>query len=215
MNSGAKAMKTYTWNDYRAWSDDQRWEIIEGEAYAMSPSPGFAHQMVQAELVRRLGDFLRGKPCVAIPAPLDVKLSDIDVVQPDVLVVCNREQIKPTHIEGAPALVIEILSDSTEAYDRGAKMRVYAAYGVPEVWLARPHPSMIEVYRLDGKTYRLVATYAPPETLKSPGFPKLKLRLKDIFDYPLAHGEKSAMVVRETPPPYGSKARKRARLVRP
>jgi len=206
MSNAARAVRTYTWDDYRAWPDDERWEIIGGEAYAMSPSPTVRHQMIQARLVSALDAFFRGKPCRAISSPMDVKLSDTDIVQPDVLVVCNKDQIKPTHIEGAPALVVEILSDSTEARDRGAKMRLYAAHGVPEVWLVRPHPSIAEVYRLDGEGYRLIATYAPPETLKSPGFPKLKLKLKDVFDFPLEPGEKAAMTVREGPVPvYGTK----------
>jgi Uma2 family endonuclease len=207
MNNTATALKRYTWDDYRTWPDNERWEVIGGEAYAMSPSPGFRHQIVQAQLVRRLGEFLDGKPCVAIPAPMDVKLSDRDVVQPDVLVVCDRKKIKATHIEGAPTLVIEILSDSTEAHDRAVKMRLYATHGVPEVWLVRPSPSVIEVYQLDGKTYRLNATYTPPDTLKSPGFPKLKLRLKDVFDFPLEPDEKAAMTIRETRPSYGKKRR--------
>jgi len=209
MSNAATALRAYTWDDYRTWPDNERWEIVGGEAYAMSPAPAVRHQIVQAQLVRRLGEFLDGKPCVAIPAPTDVKLSDMDVVQPDVLVVCERKKIKATHIEGAPTLVIEILSDSTEAHDRGAKMRLYAAHGVPEVWLVTPYPSMIEVYRLDGKTYRLVAAYTPPDTLKSPGFPKLKLKLKDVFDFPLEPDEKAAMRVRETPPPYRAKRARR------
>lgn len=205
MNNTAKAMKTYTWDDYRTWPDNQRWEIIGGEAHAMSPSPTEMHQTIQVNIVAALRAFLRGHPCRAYAAPFDVKLSDTNVVQPDVLVVCNREQIKRTHIEGPPALVIEILSDSTEAHDRGVKMRLYAAHGVPEVWLVTPYPSIIEVYRLDGKTYRMIATYASPDALKSPGFAKLKLDLKDVFDFPLEPGEKAAMMVRETPPPYGAK----------
>ena len=206
MSKTARAVRTYTWDDYCAWPDDERWEIIGGEAYAMSPSPTARHQIIQTKLGRRLDEFLDGKPCMAIVSPMDVKLSNTDVVQPDVLVVCNPGQIRSTHIEGAPALVVEILSDSTEAYDRGAKMRLYAAHGVPEVWLVRPHPSIVEVYRLDGEGYRLIATYTPPETLKSPGFPKLKLKLKDVFDFPLEPDEKAAMTVRERPAPaYGKK----------
>ena len=169
----------------------------------MSPSPTVRHQMVQARLVSALDRFLRGRPCRTISSPMDVKLSDTDVVQPDVLVVCRPQQIKATHIEGAPALVIEILSDSTEPHDRGIKMRLYAAHGVPEVWLVRPHPSLVEVYRLDGRSYRLVATHMPPGKLSSPGFPKLKLKLKAVFDFPLEDGEKVDMV-KEAHPPYGS-----------
>lgn len=210
MSNTATVLKRYTWDDYRAWQGDERWEVIGGEAYAMSPSPTARHQMVQARLVSALDRFFRGEPCRAIPSPMDVKLSHADVVQPDVLVVCRPAQIKATHIEGAPVLVIEIMSDSSEQHDRGIKMRLYAEHGVPEVWLVTPYPSMAEVYRLDGRSYRLVATYVPPGRLSSPGFPKLKLRLKDVFDFPLEADEKAAMAVREGPPaPYRAKPARR------
>ena len=209
MNNAATVLKRYTWDDYRTWPDDERWEIIDGEAYAMSPSPAARHQMVQTRLVSALDIFFRGKPCRAISAPMDVKLSDVDIVQPDVLVVCQPEQIKATHIEGAPALVIEILSESSERHDRGIKMRLYAAHGVPEVWLVKPYPSMVEVYRLDGESYRLAATYIPPAILSSPSFPKLKLKLKDVFDFPLKLEEKVAMKVRERQPAYTAKRTRR------
>ena len=208
MNNTAKKLNVYTWAEYRTWSDDQRWEIIGGEAHAMSPSPTVRHQMVQTKLGRRLDEFFDGKPCRAIVSPMDVKLSDTDVVQPDVLVICDPQQIKLTHIEGAPALVVEILSESSALRDRTTKMRLYARHGIPEVWLVTPYPSMIEVYRLDGESYRLAGTYTRADALKSPGFPKLKLRLKDIFDFPQEPGEKKAMVVRETPPPYRAKSKK-------
>lgn len=84
MNNAATALKRYTWYDYRTWPGDERWEVIGGQAYAMSPSPTARHQMVQARLVSALDTFFRGRPCRAIPSPMDVKLSDMDVVQPDV-----------------------------------------------------------------------------------------------------------------------------------
>jgi len=89
---------------------------------------------------------------------------------------------------------------------------VYAAHGIPEVWIVTPYPSMIEVYRLAGKTYSLVATSTPLDTLRSPGFLKLRLKLKDIFDFPLEPGEKAAMRVQEGPSKaYGAKSIKRRR----
>ena len=209
MSNTATALRAYTWDDYRTWPDDERWEIVGGEAYAMSPSPTARHQTIQLRLSVGLHAFFRGTPCQVFPAPFDVKLSEADVVQPDVLVVCKPEQIRRTHIEGAPALVVEILSESSALRDRTTKMHLYARYGVPEVWLVTPYPSMTEVYQLDGKTYRLVAAYTPPDTLKSPGFPKLKLKLKDVFDFPLEPDEKAAMAVRETPPLYRAKRTRR------
>lgn len=209
MGNTARALEIHTWDDYRAWRDDRRWEIIGGQAFAMSPSPGLRHQIIQTKIGRRLDEFFDGKPCRAIVSPIDVKFSDTDVAQPDVLVVCRCEQIKPTHIEGPPTLVVEILSDATEQRDRGVKMRLYAAHGVPEVWLVRPFPSLIEVYRLDGKSYRLVTTYSPPDTLRSPGFPKLRLKLDDVFDFPPETEGLPSKVREESPPAYGSRGRRR------
>ena len=203
-------MRTYTWDDYRAWPDDERWEIIGGEAYAMSPAPSVRHQVIQGNLFRALAAYFDGKPCRPLLAPLDVKLSDLTVLQPDIAVVCRKEQLKRTHIEGAPALVVEIVSESSALRDRTLKMRAYARHGIAEVWLVTPYPSVAEVFRLDGATYRLAGSYMRADTLKSPGFPKLRVKLEDVFDFPLDPDEKAAMAVREGPAPaYGTKQKRR------
>ena len=131
MNSTAKTLRVYTLDDYQTWPDDRRWEIIRGAAHAMSPSPTARHQIVQTKLARRLDEFFDVAPCRVIVSPMDVKLSETDVVQPDVLVVCKPKQIKRTHIEGGPTLVVEILSESSALHDRTTKMQVYARYGIP------------------------------------------------------------------------------------
>lgn len=99
----------FTWDDYRRWDDDERWEIVNGEAFAMTPAPTPRHQMVVGELFKALSSFLRGKIFRPLPSPIDVRLSDLDVLQPDIVVVCGPEQIRPTHIQGAPRLVVEVL----------------------------------------------------------------------------------------------------------
>lgn len=105
----AQRKQRFTWDDYRTWPDDERWEIVGGEAFAMSPAPATRHQLLSARLVSALDAFLRGRKCQVYAAPVDLKLSDEDVVQPDILVVCEPEKVKPSHIEGPPTLVIEIL----------------------------------------------------------------------------------------------------------
>lgn len=192
----------YTWADYRTWPDDQRWEIIDGEAYAMTPAPATRHETIQQELSRQLGNFLQGRPCQVFPAPTDVKLSDIDAVQPDLLVVCEPEKIKPTHIEGPPTLIIEIVSPSTAVLDRSRKLDLYARSGVREVWLVTPYPSLIEVFVLEGESYRLIHAYRKDEAFRSVGFKGLRLNLQRLFDFPLDPGEKIQMV-KEGHPPYG------------
>ncbi len=197
----------FTWDDYHSWNDGQRWEVVGGEAYAMTPAPRTRHQKVQSRLTRRLEEFLDGRPCDVYPAPTDVKLSNEDVVQPDLIVVCDPEQVKSTHIEGPPTLVVEILSPSTEALDRGRKMELYARFGVKEVWLVTPYPRLLEVYLLAGDAYRLVHTYCEyvrDEVFCSPTFPELELDLEKLFDFPIPPEERIQMV-REGHPPYGSR----------
>ncbi len=206
MSEAARRLEGFNWADYRSWPDDERWEIVGGRAYAMSPSPGANHQAVQLALGLQLGAFLKGRRCRLFTAPFDVKLSDQDVVQPDLLVVCDRNQIKSSHMEGAPTLVVEILSNSTALLDRTAKMELYARAGVKEVWLATPWPSLVEVYRLDGKTYRLVKAYKKDDVLRSPRFPKLRVNLAEVFDLPVPPEKgQEQLVVREPPPAYASR----------
>ena len=81
----------FTWADYRSWPDDERWQIIDGEAYAMSPAPTTRHQMLVTRLTRHWANLLDGKRCQVYPVPTDLKLSDVDVVQPDLLVVCEPD----------------------------------------------------------------------------------------------------------------------------
>ncbi len=192
--------RSFTWEDYQQWPEGQRWEIIGGEAFDMSPSPTTRHQRVSGKLTEALRIFIRGKRCELFYAPLDVKLSDVDIVQPDVLVVGGPNQVKRTHIEGAPTLVIEILSPHSTAHDRLRKTRLYERFGVAEYWIVTPWPSLVEVFILDGKSYRLHGVFGKEETLSSPTFPDLKLALAGIFDFPLEPDEQPP-AVREPPTP--------------
>ena len=177
--------KRFTWADYRAWPDGERWELLGGEAFAMSPSPGSRHQAVSFRLSYALEAYFRGKQCRPFAAPLDVKLSEADAVQPDLLVVCDPAQIKRTHVEGAPALVVEILSPCTEGHDRGRKLELYARSGVAEYWLVSPFPSYVEVLSLDGPGYRVWRVFQREDILRSKLFPGLEVNLPEVFDFPL------------------------------
>ena len=185
------------WSDYLSWPDDERWEIIAGEAYAMSPSPGFRHQDVLSELTGLMRRQFKDGECQAFVAPLDVRLSDCDVVQPDLLVVCDPRQLMETHVEGAPSLVVEVLSPSTEAKDRGSKLELYARSGVSEYWIVNPFPSYVEVLVLDAGYYKIWRTFGCGDTLKSVRFPKLRIPLRTVFDFPLALAEKESLRIRE------------------
>jgi Uma2 family endonuclease len=196
--AATKSGTPYTWTDYCSWDDGQRWELIGGEAVAMSPSPASRHQWVSAELQVCLHDFFKQKSCRLFNAPMDVKLSDFDVVQPDLLVVCDPSQVKAT-IEGPPALVIEILSEHSIQHDRIRKMELYARYGVKEYWIVTPFPSLVEIYLLQGERYVRWNAYAREDELTSPSFPGLSVNLQNVFDFPLEPHEKPAPVVKEPP----------------
>jgi Uma2 family endonuclease len=195
----------YTWADYQGWDDNQRWEIIGGEAYLMSPSPAWRHQKMVTEMSGQMFPYFKGKPCQLLLSPMDVVLSEADVVQPDLLVVCQPSQVKRTHIEGAPALVVEILSPSSAGRDRREKLMLYARAGVKEYWIVTPWPSLVEVLLLEGDRYVVHKVHGKDDTLESPTFPGLRLTLADVFDFPLEPGEEPPAV--HEPPSSGYRAK--------
>ena len=202
--SGKESGKTFTWTDYQNWPDDEQWEIIGGEAFVMTPSPLERHQYVCGELFAALRTFFKSKKCAVYFAPMDVRFSETDVVQPDLLVVCDPKQRRMTHIEGPPRLIVEVLSPSSAVYDRGKKLTLYARSGVHEVWLATPYPSSIEVFVLDGDSYRLKATHGREDKLVSQTFPELAIVLDPIFDFPVDPDER-IHVGKEVSPRYSTR----------
>jgi Uma2 family endonuclease len=197
-----KKDELYTWADYQKWPDEERWEIIDGEAYMMSPAPTTRHQAILGALAREFLNYFHNKRCKPFLSPIDVKLSEEDIVQPDIVVVCDEKQIRETHIEGAPALVIEILSPSSAMQDRMRKMHLYAKAGVKEYWIVTPHPSMVEVFLLDGKNFRFQMAFDRDDVLTSALFKNLEISLKEVFNFPLAADEKKIYEVKESPAKY-------------
>jgi Uma2 family endonuclease len=148
----------YTYRDYASWPDDERWELIDGVAYSMSPAPGTAHQRTTGGLFAEIYTWLKehGGPCEAFVAPCDVFLpndpseadDDVDtVVQPDVMVVCDPAKITPRGCRGAPDLVVEVLSPWTSHKDQLVKHALYARHGVREYWVIDPGNRCVRVYR--------------------------------------------------------------------
>lgn len=130
----------YTWNDYQTWPDGERWEIIAGTAYAMSfaSAPAISHDEATGRVFNFLADALAGKPSHPFIAPTDVRLADANTVQPDILVVCDASKITPSHIEGAPDLIIEVLSPATATRDLREKKALYEKSGVREYIIVDP-----------------------------------------------------------------------------
>ena len=147
----------YTYGDYKTWDDDERWELIDGVAYAMSPAPSVHHQKLVNYMVLQLGNFLTGKPCQVFDSPIDVRFEEADeagtVVQPDILVICDPTKIRYECIVGAPDLIVEVLSPSTAARDTIEKMRLYQREGVPEYWVVAPEEKAVYLHILEGGQY--------------------------------------------------------------
>jgi Uma2 family endonuclease len=162
--------------------DNLRREIIDGEMF-VTPSPIADHQTILINLLSAFLDYLKahrvGKVFVA---PLDVILSDYDVLQPDLLFVLNeRAGIVKDWVRGAPDLAVEILSPTTEKRDRGIKLKAYARFGVKEYWIIDPAAREVEVHRLRGGGYELAETFDINGSLISALLPGLKLDVASIF----------------------------------
>ena len=144
-----KKQGKYTIEDYYALPDDVRAELIDGEIYDMS-APQVVHQVLLGSLFNRLSEFIKrkGRQCLPLVAPVDVQLDmdDKTMVQPDILVLCNRDKLKKRVIYGAPDMIIEILSKSTRKKDTFVKLEKYLDAGVREYWVVDPDRKKVVVY---------------------------------------------------------------------
>jgi Uma2 family endonuclease len=178
----------YTYQDYLLFPDDgNRHEIIGGEHY-VTPAPNWRHQLVAGNFHRLVSPFIyENRLGYILFAPLDVVLSDEDVVQPDLLFISNdRASIaQEKGAFGAPDLVIEVLSDSTRRRDETIKLRLYEEMGVREYWMADPVQETIRVFRTTkAGRFVLVAELSAEagDRLETPLWPGLVLELSQIFE---------------------------------
>jgi Uma2 family endonuclease len=147
----------FTYGDYLKWPEDERWELIDGIAYNMTPAPSTLHQDILGEIIWQLRTILRGKPCRAFVAPFDVRLSKqgwkdqevTTVVQPDIVVICDPSKIDKRGGVGAPEFIIEIISPSTAAKDQIVKTALYEKHGVREYWILHPFDAVLTMRTLD------------------------------------------------------------------
>jgi Uma2 family endonuclease len=196
----------YTYRDYLSWPDEERWELIDGVAYCMSPAPAPIHQEYLGELLAQFVAYLRGKPCRVYGAPFDVRLPDRGeadeeihtVVQPDLVVICEATKIDERGCRGAPDMAIEILSPSTGSKDQVQKLGLYERHGVREYWVVDPVTRVIRVYLLgaDGKYGRDVA-YPGGTAISVATVPGLKIDTGLVFGEP---PEEAQRVGRRGPP---------------
>jgi Uma2 family endonuclease len=156
--------------------DGKRREIVDGELF-VTPSPLSKHQLVVSRIAAAFFRFLDDHPIGELfMAPLDVILSDYDVLEPDLLFILNeRLSIMQDWIRGAPDLVIEVLSPTTARQDRGPELKAYARFGVPEYWIVDLDNRAVEVYRLAQTGYPEPQRFLDPDILASPLLPGFAL----------------------------------------
>lgn len=187
----SKEVRKYTYVDYLAYPDDERWEIIDGVPY-MQSSPSWQHQSISRELLRQFSNYLLRKSCEVFASPFDLRLSDAEVkdedvtnvYQPDLVVICDKSKLKGTGYFGIPNLIIEILSPSTAKTDRLLKFNMYEKFGVKEYWIVEPDMKLVSVFILqDNNRYGRPELYTETANVKVSIFPDLVINLDIVFDF--------------------------------
>jgi Uma2 family endonuclease len=174
-----------TYDDLRATPDDgNRYEILDGELH-MTPAPSTTHQRISRNLEfvlhAHVAQLALGE---VLDAPVDVILDRSTVVQPDLVFVASARLsiITERGIEGAPDLVVEILSPGTEQRDRGFKQQLYGRYGVMHYWRVDPSARSLTELVLNGDSYSVRATHlAGPGPITCALFPELRIDLAQVF----------------------------------
>ena len=157
-----KKQGEYTLEDYLAIPDERRVELIDGVIYDMS-SPLGHHQIIAGQIYFHLVSYISGKggPCIPFIAPIDVQLDcdDKTIVQPDVLILCDRSKYTPQRIVGAPDFVVEVLSKSTREKDMFLKLNKYRSAGVREYWMVDPDKKTVMAYHFENDDDLSVYTF--------------------------------------------------------
>ena len=180
----------FTYDDFVNFPNDRkRHEIIDGEHY-VTPSPNTKHQAVSVYLVSSIHIYLRQHPIGHVfSAPFDVVLSDLDVVEPDLLYI-SRERLTvltKADVRGAPDLVVEILSPGTRLADERTKLKLYERFGVREYWVVDPERDLVIVHRRDGEAFAQAIELKASDdgALTTPLLPGWSAPLREIFTSPV------------------------------
>ncbi len=190
MENLALQQRKYTYEDLQNFEDEKRYELINGELYLMS-SPTTLHQKIIGEIHGQLYNYLKGKKCQSFVSPLDVCLSGVrnpkkeyNVVQPDILVVYDENKITNNMgIQGAPDLIIEVLSPTSKKHDTFVKYNLYQYYGVKEYWIIDGEVGVIYQYIINEKNiYTLPKTYEITENIKVNILKDCTISLKNIIE---------------------------------
>lgn len=184
-----KLQQKYSYADYLLWPDTERWELINGEAYNMSPAPKRAHQIVVGNIFSIFSNYLDDKTCQVFIAPFDVRLftgimqnQNIEtVVQPDVSIFCDENKLDEYGAHAAPDLVVEVLSDSTRDKDLNRKLLLYQNHGVTEYWIADPDKKTMLQFILQNNRYQFINELTVSDIIYPSIFPDFEISLAKIF----------------------------------
>ena len=176
----------YTYADYLSWGNKFKGELIEGIPYAMAGTSRL-HQDARGEMERQFRNHLIGKTFQIFSENFDVRLNhtekDDTVVQPDIIVVCDPSKISDKSCDGAPDLVVEVLSRSTSKKDRITKLQLYEKAGVQEYWIVDPFNRCATVYILEDNKYGLAAkTYEATDTIPVHVLKDCNIDLTTVFE---------------------------------
>lgn len=182
--------KLYTYEEYFTWQFPERIELIDGVPYHLFPAPNMLHQTIVVSLTVLWGSFLKDKKCKIFVAPFDVyfpngKSDKINtVVQPDLCIICDSAKIEKKGINGAPDLIIEILS-SNQKRDLTDKYSLYEREGVQEYWIVHPDEKWLVIYTLNDNAKYIGSKHFTPEdgSINSVSFPDFKVDLAKLFDF--------------------------------
>lgn len=180
--------KSYTYADYLMWKFTERVELIKGKVFAMSPAPNTNHLRISQALNRILDNFFYKNKCQLFYAPFDVVLSKTKddkkiktVVQPDLGVICDLSKLDETKCNGAPDLVIEILSPGNSKKEMKVKYELYEENGVKEYWVIDPEHESISVFVLIKNKFVPQKPLTTEDKMKSSIFPSLEFNADEIF----------------------------------
>lgn len=181
--------KLYTYANYLTWHFKERVELIKGRIYKMSPAPAVRHQILLGNLHLQYGPFFKEKTCKVFMAPFDVRFptnkndkNPITVVQPDICIICDLSKLDEQGCNGAPDLIIEILSPSTSVKDTDAKFELYQEHGVAEYWMVDPANNLVDIYVLgENEKYQHYGKFNATKTISPTLFPGLKINLTEVF----------------------------------
>lgn len=180
---------TYTYADYLKWTDDKRWELLNGTAFNIA-APSRRHQEVLGELFYLIRSRLADPPCKIYTAPFDVRLAEPEekneqisnVVQPDLTIVCDPSKLDDKGCLGAPDLIIEIISPTSINLDYVKKLALYEKYRVKEYWIVHPIDHTVMVFSLgENFQYGKPGIFTEDTPLKSRVIPDLTIDLSLVF----------------------------------